>query len=344
MDLQKIKSELNNRAEEVFSSLGMKYEVLGDNIYCNCPVHDGSDNPRAFSFSKDKGIWKCWTRDCQEQYRNDIFGVIRGSLSKETGIDAGFSEALKWSCSFLGINKQGKSKVVSKPKLEEDDFSKLVNTINSSIALDQDYPAIKEDICSELPSKYFLSRGFKPETLIHFGVGDCTDKSSKLYDRSIIPIHNDTGEKVIACIARSIKEYKHPKFLLDPKGFVKRYFFYNYHRAIINVRKTSSLVLVEGQGDVWRLHEAGITQSMSIFGRTLSKEQETKLYKMPLTHIVVLMDNDQAGREAKVQLQRQLGRMYKLSFPRIPTKDVGEMSVEQINKIVIPQIRGIVNG
>ena len=344
MDLQKIKNDLNGRAEEVFSSLGMKYEVLGDNIYCNCPAHEGSDNPRAFSFSKDKGIWKCWTRDCQSQYRNDIFGVIRGSLSKASGVDAGFSEALKWSCGFLGINKQNKSKIVSKPKIEEDDFSKLVVTLNSNVILDQDYPAIKEDICSELPSKYFISRGFKPETLMYFGVGDCTDKSSKLYDRSIIPIHNDNGEKIIACIARSIKDYKHPKFLLDPKGFDKRYFFYNYHRAISSVEKTSSLILVEGQSDVWRLYEAGITQSMSIFGRSLSKEQETKLYKMPLTHIVILMDNDQAGREAKMQMQRQLGRMYKLSFPRIPTKDVGEMSVDQIKKIVVPQIRGIVNG
>ena len=343
MDLQKIKNDLNNRSEEVFSALGMKYETLGDNIYCNCPAHEGSDNPRAFSFSKDKGIWKCWTRDCQSQYRNDIFGVIRGSLSKQCGVDVGFSEALKWSCDFLGVNKTAKSKTIKAPIVEESDFSKLVSMIKSNVALDQDYPEIEEDICSNIPSQYFISRKFKPETLEYFEIGDCYDKASKLYDRSIIPIHNDTGEKVIACIARSIKEYKNPKFLLYPKGFDKRYFFYNYHRAIESVQQTSSLILVEGQGDVWRLYEAGIHQVMSIFGRTLSKEQEAKLYKMPLTHIVVLMDNDQAGREAKVQLQRQLGRMYKLSFPRIPTKDVGEMTIEQIQKIILPQIQGTVN-
>ena len=33
---------------------------------------------------------------------------------------------------------------------------------------------------------------------------------------------------------------------------------------------------------------------------------------MPITRIVVLTDNDQAGREAKIQIQRQLNRMYKL--------------------------------
>jgi 5S rRNA maturation endonuclease (ribonuclease M5) len=346
MDLQKIKNSLNEQSEEIFSKLGMKYEVLGDNIYCNCPVHEGSDNPRAFSFSKDKGIWKCWTRDCQQQYRNDIFGVIRGSLSKESGVEAEFSDALKWACDFLGIKKGRSSsqKPVIKEPVKEDDFNKLVNTINSSIKLDDNYPAIEIEECVKTPSQYFISRGFKPETLVHFDVGDCYDRGSKLYERSVVPIHNDTGDKVIACIARSIKEYRSPKFLLDPKGFDKRYFFYNYHRAIESVKQTSSLFLVEGQGDVWRLYEAGITQSMSIFGRSLSKEQELKLSKMPLTHIIVLLDNDQAGREAKVQLQRQLGRMYKLSFPKIPTKDVGEMRVEQIKNIIIPQVKGTING
>lgn len=338
MNLQQIKHSLNLKAEEVFSSLGMQIEVLGDNIYCSCPAHEGSDNPRAFSFSKDKGIWKCWTRDCQMHYRNDIFGVIRGALSKDSGVDVGFSETLKWCCSFLGISK-AKNKIVQFSPIEENDFSRIVNTINSKIIIDKDCEEIELE-CNKIPSAYFISRGFKKETLETFEVGDCTEKSSKLYDRSIIPIYNDSGDKIIASIARSIKEYKNPKFLITPKGFDKRYFFYNYHRAIEYVKLSSSLIIVEGQSDVWRLYEAGIKNVVSVFGRTLSKEQEHKLSLMPLTSLIILLDNDQAGREAKVQLQRQLNRMYKLSFPRIPTKDVGEMSVEQINKIVLPQLRG----
>lgn len=343
MDLQKLKTDLNNRAEDIFSSLGMEVEVLGDNIYCCCPAHEGSDNPRAFSFSKDKGIWKCWTRDCQHQYRNDIFGVIRGYLSKQSGIDVGFSEALKWSCNFLNVKKSS-SKTIIKDKVEEDSFSKLVSTINTNIDINKEYKPIELDQCINLPSSYFMSRGFKAETLEHFGVGDCYDKSSKLYDRSIIPIHNDDGSAIIACIARAIKDYKHPKFLITPKGFDKRYCFYNYHRAIQSIEDTSSVILVEGQSDVWRLYEAGIHNAISLFGRVLSKEQEYKLCKLPLTHVVILLDNDQAGRESKIQIQRQLSRLYKLSFPKIPTKDVGEMSIDQIKKIIFPQIRGTVNG
>ena len=58
MNLQQIKKKLNNNAEAVFKKLGMKCEVFSDNIYSTCPVHEDSDNPRAFSFSLQKGIWK----------------------------------------------------------------------------------------------------------------------------------------------------------------------------------------------------------------------------------------------------------------------------------------------
>ena len=42
-----------------------------------------SDNPRALSFSLDKGIWRCWTRGCQEEHSNDIFGFITATLSHQ---------------------------------------------------------------------------------------------------------------------------------------------------------------------------------------------------------------------------------------------------------------------
>lgn len=335
MDLQIIKTKLNSKAELVFQKLGMKCENFGGNIYSTCPVHDNSDNPRAFSFSVDKGIWKCWTRDCQHQYRNDIFGLIRGALSKSNGEDVGFSEALKWAYQFLDIKNKGFVKIKSE---EESDFSQLVNTLSSSIPT-KEYKAIELEKL-EYPSKYFLQRGFKPETLNHFGVGDCCNNQSKMHDRAVIPIHDEVGQNIVAMIGRSIKEYRSPKFLFYPKGFIKTGLFYNHHRAIDTINSTNCVYIVEGQGDVWRLYEAGILNAVSIFGKSLSVEQEIKLSKMPLTHIIVLTDNDQAGRESKIQIQRQLSRSYKLSFPKIPTKDIGEMSVEQIKSIVLPQIKG----
>jgi 5S rRNA maturation endonuclease (ribonuclease M5) len=341
MDLQKLKTLLNKKAETVFKKLGMNYEILGDNIYSKCPIHEGSDNPRAFSYSIDRGIWKCWTRDCQHQYNNDIFGLIRGALSHNDGIDVGFKEALKWSCNTLNL-KQASGGSYSQPKaqLEEpDEFVQLVEFLNSSIE-QKDHGKIDAECNLVVPSPYFITRGFKPETLEYFEVGDCVNSKSKLYDRSIIPINDDTGEKLVALIGRSIKEYKIPKFLFSPKGFDKRYFFYNFHRAISRAKETGCLFLVEGQGDVWRLYESGVSNAMGIFGKTITREQEDKLLKMPVTHLVILTDNDQAGRESKMQIQRQLGRAFKLTFPKISTKDIGEMSIEQIKSKILPQVKG----
>lgn len=338
MDLQTIKTKLNNNAELVFDKLGMKCEKFGDNIYSTCPVHDSSDNPRAFSFAMDKGIWKCWTRDCQHQFRNDIFGLIRGALSNDQGQDVGFSEALKWGCNLLDIKR---NIIPSNNELNEDssnEFLQLISTLKEDIISTVYNPISLESI--ECPSKYFISRGFKEDTLKHFGVGDCNNPKSKMYHRAIIPIYDNEGKNIVAIIGRSVKEYRTPKFLFHPKGFSKTGILYNYHGALEYIKKTNTIFIVEGQGDVWRLYESGIYNSVSIFGKSLSKEQESKLNKLPITHIVILTDNDQAGRESKIQLQRQLGRMYKLSFPKMPTKDVGDMTIEQIQKIIMPQIKG----
>jgi DNA primase len=75
-------------------------------------------------------------------------------------------------------------------------------------------------------------------------------------------------------------------------------------------------------------------------GKTITKEQEDKLLKMPITHLIILTDNDQAGRESKTQIQRQLGRSFKLTFPKISTKDIGEMTTDQIKNKILPQVKG----
>lgn len=336
MNLNKIKLLLNNRVEEVLSKLDIKYEIFDDNIYSTCPVHESSDNPRAFSFSKKRGIWKCWTRECQHQYKNDIFGLIRGSLCNANGSEVTFSETLEWIKKEFDIQS-----IVEKEEVEkvESEFEQIVNIFSERVSLPQP-KEVKLDLNISIPSKYFIGRGFNKETLEYFEIGDCVDKNSKLYERSIIPIHNDSGSKIIGYIGRSIREYKTPKFLIYPKGFDKRFVFYNMHRAIESINKEHSVFIVEGQGDVWKLYEAGIHNVIGMFGKTLSKEQQVKLQQLPITNIIILTDNDQAGRESKIQLQRQLGRFYNLKFPKLNHKDIGDMSADQIRKDIISQVRG----
>jgi len=338
MDLKQIKKQLNDNAELVFSKLGMTCEVFNDNIYSTCPVHDGSDNPRAFSYSNNKGIWKCWTRDCQQEHGNDMFGLIKGALSAQRGESVDFSGALKWSCELLGISKTKVTTTTKKPE-EDDSFYNVVKLLGSN-ADEYQHKPIELDCELSYPSKYFIERGFRPETLEHFQVGDCKDCKSSLHERAVIPIHDDSGKDIVGLIGRTVREYRSPKFLLYPKGFDKRYFFYNYHRAIPRAIETSCLFILEGQGDVWKLYEAGVKNAVSIFGKTITQEQEEKLHKLPITHLIILTDNDQAGREAKIQIKRQFNRVYKLTFPKFSTKDIGDMSIDQIQNKILSNLEG----
>lgn len=340
MSLIQIKKKLNKDIESVLTKLGIEYEAFADNIYSTCPVHESSDNPRAFSFSVDKGIWKCWTRDCQHEYKNDVFGLIQGALSLQAGKEVGFKDVMSWISSHFNIRTHGRQQVDSVSDDEDplEDFHSIIKSfqINNKTIEEQD---ISGHFNVSVPSEYFWGRGFNKKTMKYFGVGDCSE-NGQMKERSVIPIHNDGGDKIVGYIGRTIKEYRMPKFLLYPKGFEKRHYLYNYHRAKECANKTSCIYLLEGQGDVWKMYEAGVTNSVSIFGKTLSEQQEEKLRKLAITHIIVLMDNDQAGKEARIQMQRQLGRMYKLTFPKLNKKDVGDMSIKEIKEHILSTNRG----
>lgn len=339
MNLQALKQNLNNDINKVLTKLGIEFEDFGDNIYSTCPIHEGSDNPRAFSFCKSKGIWKCWTRDCQEHHRNDIFGLICGVLSAQSGKDAEFKDALEWIKKELKISIKYNSSVTTTSKPQEPTDIESINKIfKRKSKTSQDNPVQFHCDC-QIPSTYFHNRGFSKRTLKHFGVGDCLENGI-MNERSVIPIHNDTGDIVVGAIGRSMKEYKTPKFLITPKGFDKNNYFYNFHRAIKIARQTHTMYILEGQGDVWRMYEAGVKNAVSVFGKTLSRQHIEKLKQLPITHLVVITDNDQAGREARIKIQRSLSRMYSVTFPKLSNKDVGDMSVEDIKNNILIDLKG----
>ena len=87
------------------------------------------------------------------------------------------------------------------------------------------------------------------------------------------------------------------------------------------------------------MYEAGVQNAVSIFGKTLTNEQEQKLSKLPITHLIVLTDNDQAGK-IKVQIKRRLSRMYKITFPTLSSKDIGDMNIKDIKSNILFNLKG----
>ncbi len=334
LDLNKVKDIIFSDISKLLESFNLEYYQDLDNIFMCCPCHEGSDNPNGCSISLEKEMWRCWTRGCNSEYNSDIFGFIRGVLSKQTGQEPTFSEILKYVCKIYDVNsasKENKNGTSDSSNISLDvtsDFSNLVTNINrrkTKKGVGGISAPIEMPPCSSTASEYFQSRGFSKSVLDTFGVRDC----SRL-KRSIIPIWQ--GGRLVGYMGRAMHEWVKPKFLFNT-GFVKTRYLYNYNSALSS-STLGTLILVEGQGDVWRLWEAGYKNAVGLFGKDVSEEQKAILLQSGITKLIILLDNDQAGREAKIEIQRKLGRLFTLVFPKTTGSDIGKKTIQQIKEIL----------
>lgn len=328
LDLEKVKETIVNNIDLLLDHLDVEYETKGDNIFMPCPIH-GGDNPNGVSISIPHKKWKCWTHNCHDDFGTDIFGFIRGCRQDPT-----FSDTLRLICQLYDVNK-GHSKK-SEPKVEKTELEDIVKIFKQKPRT-EDNPYVR-DVETLNNSFYFEKRGFLPNTLAHFEVKDCIDKSSPMWNRAIIPV--TFNKKEVGYIARAVKNFIQPKYLFST-GFKKTDYLYNYDNAIDVAKDKHTLFLVEGQGDVWRMYEAGVVNCVGLFGKDLSDSQKSLLIQTGVTDLVILTDNDQAGREGRMKIQRDLNRMFNLIYPPMLKKDIGDTSVKKIQKHILPHVEGL---
>lgn len=345
LDLNKIKQIIFQDIFKLLDSFNLEYTQDKDNIFMRCPIHEGSDNPNGLSISLDRQVWRCWTRGCHEHYGYNIWGLIQGLLDTES-----FSDALRYICKLYNIknNKELGFKNDNIIDINDDNDLRMFSDLVSKFAKSKlqtkktDEDINKSEIYdAKCNSEYFISRGFKEETLRFFDVRDAKqDARSIIRHRAIIPIM-DCENRYVGWIGRSTRDFIHPKYIFS-RGFKKSHHLYNYYNAIqyINKMSLSALFLVEGQGDVWKLWECGVKNSVSLFGKDISAEQKKLLLQSGATKLVILTDNDQAGRESKIKIKRDLGRLFKLIFPRMHTKDLGNMAHDIIQKNILNSLKG----
>ena len=329
LDLNKVKEIIFDDIDLLLDSFGLEYEQVADNIFMRCPIHEGSDNPQGLSISLSRQAWRCWTRGCHEHYNTDIFGFVKGALHTDS-----FSEALSYICKLYDVGNAKTEKKIEERR--EDVFGDLVKTISTKTDVTNIQPSF-ESVDTLSNSPYFESRGFDKKTLQYFGVKDCSDRSCPMRFRSIIPI-NFCGHQV-GYIARSTREWLQPKYLFS-NGIKKTDYLYNYDNAISALQESKCLFLVEGQGDVWKLWECGVRNVVGLFGKDISGEQRKLLLKSGVSTLIVLTDNDQAGRESKIKIKRDLSRLFTLMFPKMSTKDLGDMSTESVQEKILKNLQG----
>jgi len=329
---------LVERLPELLTSLEIEYVEHPNRYSFACPVH-GGDNPEGCSIFTDgmtsKGNWQCWTNHCEDDYTNSIFGFVRGVLSERRGRKIPLNEAAGWCSNFFNMSIEDLERAEGRQERQVN----ILDVFNRSIEREI-LNISREEIRSRIniPAEYYVDRGFCRETLDKFDVGFCSEKNRPMSGRVVVPVY-DEDYNYMGCVGRSINDQMSPKWM-HSKGF-KKSLLYGLNIATKYIKLTKTVILVEGQGDVWRMHEAGHKNCVGIFGSSINDDQLLLLEQSGALNVVILTDSDEAGNKACDQIIKKCGRRFNYYRPNISTKDVGDMSVKQIKEELHPQLKGL---
>lgn len=303
--------------EQILSHYGLLEAMKrsGDNLSGCCPIHKGT-NPTQFRVSVSKNVWNCFS-ECKRG-GNVVDFIAR---MEDVSPYAAAQKAIEWfhldpekvyTAGDRATNKPGATPVakesVSKPKPVAESATPSVTQAES----DAPNPPLKFRLDKlQRDHPYLIERGLTLETLVDFGVGYC-DKGM-MAGRIAIPIHSVEGQ-VVAYAGRHVGDPQEgtPKYKLPP-GFRKSLELFNLDRA-----KTESgpLVVVEGFFDAMILHQLGHRKVVALMGSSLSLAQEALIrhFSAHSDQILVMLDEDDAGRAARGEVAARLARF---AFVRI---------------------------
>jgi 5S rRNA maturation endonuclease (ribonuclease M5) len=353
--------------ENLLISLGIdSYKILDKMVTMSCPIH-GGDNDSAFNLYHQgdsyRGNWKCRTHQCENVFKSSIIGFIRGCLSSQQGWTKSgddmisFNEALKFAIDFANHDPSD-HKQTRKAK-EKNNF---INAIKN-IAPEQNKPQLvsRSLVIKSLniPSKYFMDRGFSKDILIKYDVGDCIGQGKEMSNRAVVPVYDNDMNGMAGCTGRTIfgkcnkcssfhninqecpsdrDKWLNSKWRHN-KNFKTQEHLYNYWFAKKFILETKTVIIVESPGNVWRLEESGIHNSVAIFGSSMSHKQKMILDASGAMNIITIMDSDNAGQEAAKQIEIKCGRTYNIKNIKLSYNDVADMTAEQIKLEIVPQIQ-----
>lgn len=161
---------------------------------------------------------------------------------------------------------------------------------------------------------YLASRGLKPETVAHFGLGFCS--RGMLKGRVAIPLHDSTGILVGyggRIVDDNLINHESPKYLFPAARerdgqrieFRKSALLYNAHRIGGPV---DDLIVVEGFASVWHLHQLGHVNVVALMGSSCSPEQASIICTLARDggRVWLMPDADLAGEKCAESVLRQL--------------------------------------
>lgn len=296
----------------------------GANYEACCPFHE--EKSPSFKVSAAKQVYKCF--GCQKSGRNAVsfymhkFGTDYINAVEELANNFGIS------IEYEDGDGAEKKMQVAKAKAEIVD----VNVLALSYFTDNMPKALSELRCNPKTAELF-KLGFAPSGWTGLkdyllanddnldAAVDCgliKKNESKIYDafrnRLMFPIY-DVKNKLVGFSGRTLEPVtkENAKYVNSSESIIynKSELLFGTQLAKESIIKKEEATMVEGNWDVIRMHEQGITNSVAACGTALTKQQLTVLGKsLKCKRLLMIYDGDNAGAKACLKngmLALQLG-------------------------------------
>lgn len=299
-------NEIRNKIDivEVIS----KYVPLtqrGKNYFGVCPFHD--DHSPSMSVSKEKQIYTCFSCGATgnvftfvSEYEHINFYDAVKLLGKEVGYNLGNAKT--------SINKQDSSLEIYDIACKF--YQNNLNTMLGKNAYDYlekrkiNKETIKKfkiglSVSKTSLTDYLLSKNFQLKDLISLGISN--ENGTDLFiNRIMFPLYDLQGN-VVAFSGRIYNTKDSSKYIntKETKIFKKGNLLYNYHQAKELLKKSDSVIVMEGFMDVIRASTIGINNCVATMGTAFTKQHANLLRKMS-DNIILCFDGDSAGEEATI--------------------------------------------
>lgn len=300
-----IKNKLLENPKIVLDHFGIDYINKGNRLVSSCPCHSNSDNNTGFSLLLDgyPGKWQCFTRGCHEKYNSDILGLVHGILSNRSRKFVSFYDILKYCEENIGVNN-----IEVNSEYDFLNLSKKLEKRTEEIKVISNRSYVEKTL--DIPSPYYIKKGFSEDILNRFSIGDCWNPQKQMFGRAVCPVFDTDKDSLIGSAGRLIEDKPYlAKWKFSWKLKTGSY-FYGFWEALDYISQSKSVILVEGQMDVVKLHEFGYNQTIGCFGANITDSQIKLLNETGIYNITILMDGDDAGRNSSKRIESKCSNYF----------------------------------
>ena len=324
--------------EEVLNHYGLLEPMKrsGDSLSGCCPIHKGT-NPTQFRVSLSKNLWNCFS-ECK--HGGNVVDFI--ARMEDVSPYGAALKAIEWfkldpERVYAGGDAAAQEAPAphdaTEPKARTMPAAKSPPPAEAKPEGNAPNPPLKFRLDKlQRDHPYLTERGLTLETIVDFGAGFCA--KGMMTGRIAIPIHSVDGQ-VVAYAGRHVGDPSEgtPKYKLPP-GFRKSLELFNLDRA---KQESGPLIIVEGFFDAMKLHQLGHRKVVALMGSSLSSAQEELIRRHtdPQSQILVMLDEDEAGRSARGEIA---ARLAKFAYVRI---HAFEQEGQQPEHLTAEQLAGV---